>query len=213
MQVIHALVPMLGVSADRAYDMNSLCVPRRAGEAAGAITKLTHYSGQSLTINVEYNQLDPLLRATSGFESGDTDEPATGFSPFPGNVNNLLVHLPSYEKVISGPDQGVVEEFVNPKYKDETRTTFKKPTRLECMMQDLPKLMAKELGNSANVGFTTMERWLTFSPAKNAPDAGAASAAKGSPPGSPASSEADFYAAFRTILKKVRLVAVVSAYF
>jgi UDP-sugar pyrophosphorylase len=86
------------------------------------------------------------------------------------------------------------------RYADATRTKFKKPTRLECMMQDLPKLLAKELGNSAKVGFTTMERWLTFSPAKNAPDAGAAAAAAGAPPGSPASSEADVYAAFRATL-------------
>ena len=53
---------MLGVSVDRDYDMNSLCVPRRAGEAAGAITTLTRKNGESLTINVEYNQLDPMLR-------------------------------------------------------------------------------------------------------------------------------------------------------
>ena len=201
--VINALVPMLGVSVDRQYDMNSLCVPRRAGEAAGGITKLEHTDGHTLTINVEYNQLDPLLRATTGYENGDVDDPQTGFSPFPGNVNNLLVYLPSYEKVISGPDAGVVEEFVNPKYKDESRTTFKKPTRLECMMQDLPKLLAKELGNDARVGFTTMERWLTFSPAKNDPVAGAASAAKEAPPGSPSSSEADFYEARRQALDKV----------
>jgi UDP-sugar pyrophosphorylase len=43
------------------------------------------------------------------------DDPATSFSPFPGNVNNLLVYLPNYAKAISGADQGVVEEFVNPK--------------------------------------------------------------------------------------------------
>ena len=52
----------LGVSVDRDYDMNSLCVPRRGGEAAGAITTLTRENGESLTINVEYNQLDPMLR-------------------------------------------------------------------------------------------------------------------------------------------------------
>ena len=46
---------------------------------------------------------------------------------------------------------GVVVEFVNPKYKPGSRTEFKKPTRLECMMQDFPKLMAKELGNFAKV--------------------------------------------------------------
>ena len=42
-------------------------------------------------------------------------------------------------------------EFVNPKYKAGSRTEFKKPTRLECMMQDFPKLMSKELGDSAKV--------------------------------------------------------------
>lgn len=199
--VLHALIPMLGVSVDRSYDMNSLCVPRRAGEAAGAITTLTRDNGESLTINVEYNQLDPMLRSTSDFANGDVDDPNTGYSPFPGNVNNLLVFLPNYARVLEGPDQGVVEEFVNPKYKDETRTTFKKPTRLECMMQDLPKLMSKELGADAKVGFTTMQRWLTFSPAKNAPDAGAASAQKGSPPGTPSSAEADFYSAYRQALR------------
>jgi len=52
------------------------------------------------------------------------------------------------------------------------------------------------------VGFTTMERWLTFSPAKNDPESGAAAAAKGSPSGAPASSEADFYAAYRHTLTK-----------
>lgn len=34
-----------------------------------------------------------------------------------------------------GEDQGVVTEFVNPKFKDSTRTAFTKATRLECMMQ------------------------------------------------------------------------------
>lgn len=35
------------------------------------------------TLNVEYNQLDPLLRATS-HPQGDANDPATGYSPFPG---------------------------------------------------------------------------------------------------------------------------------
>lgn len=45
------------------YDMNSICIPRKAGEASGAITKLTDQKGASIIINVEYNQLDPLLRS------------------------------------------------------------------------------------------------------------------------------------------------------
>lgn len=30
---------------------------------------------------------------------------------------------------------GVISEFVNPKYKDASKTAFKSSTRLECMMQ------------------------------------------------------------------------------
>ena len=47
---------------------------------------------------------------------------------------------------------GVMVEFVNPKYTDATRTAFKSPTRLECMMQDLPWLLP--LG--APVSFTVL---------------------------------------------------------
>jgi UDP-sugar pyrophosphorylase len=31
---------------------------------------------------------------------------------------------------------GLMPEFVNPKYTDATNQAFKKPSRLECMMQD-----------------------------------------------------------------------------
>ena len=120
---------------------------------------------KSLVINVEYNQLDPLLR-TQGDCKGDVADPETGYSPFPGNANNIVIEMGAYAKTLRGEDQGVVVEFVNPKYKDETRTEFKKPTRLECMMQDIPKLFQKEMGQEANIGFTMFDRWFTFSPAK-----------------------------------------------
>lgn len=45
-------------------------------------------SGRSMVINVEYNQLDPLLRAT-GFPDGDVNC-ETGYSPFPGNINQVI---------------------------------------------------------------------------------------------------------------------------
>ena len=41
-----------------------------------------------MVINVEYNQLDPLLRAT-GFPDGDVNN-ETGYSPFPGNINQVI---------------------------------------------------------------------------------------------------------------------------
>ncbi len=120
---------------------------------------------KSLVINVEYNQLDPLLK-TQGDCKGDVPDPETGLSPYPGNANNIVIGLEAYAKTLRGEDQGVVVEFVNPKYKDDSRTEFKKATRLECMMQDIPKLFQKELGSDVNIGFTTFDRWFTFSPAK-----------------------------------------------
>ena len=64
------------------YDMNSLAVPRKAKEAIGGIAALKKPDGQTLTINVEYNLLDPLLRA-SGWDDGDVNDD-TGYSPYPG---------------------------------------------------------------------------------------------------------------------------------
>jgi len=80
------------VSARKGYDVNSLAVPRKAGEAIGAITCLTHTDGRKMTINVEYNQLEPLLRATSHPE-GDTNDDS-GFSPFPGTPVPLNPPIP-----------------------------------------------------------------------------------------------------------------------
>ena len=71
--------------------MNSVCVPRRGGEAAGAITKLASTDGDSskdLVINVEYNQLEPLLLAATG--QGDINDDS-GYSPYPGNANVLVL--------------------------------------------------------------------------------------------------------------------------
>lgn len=71
------------------------------------------------------------------------------------------MELGSYNKTLKETG-GLVAEFVNPKYADASKTKFKSPTRLECMMQDLPKL----LDPSENVGFTNFEAW-TYSPVKN----------------------------------------------
>jgi len=193
--VINSILPTLGVSIEKKFDMNSICIPRLAGEAAGAIARLEHKTDpeKSLVINVEYNQLDPLLK-TQGDCKGDVPDPATGLSPYPGNANNIVIRLDAYAKTLRGEDQGVVVEFVNPKYKDETRTEFKKATRLECMMQDIPKLFQKELGSEVNIGFTMFDRWFTFSPAKNSLESGIEAVESGSiAPGTISSAESDKY--------------------
>lgn len=190
-QVFRALPAALGVSADRDFDVNSLAVPRKAKEAIGAIARLKSTSGngtKEMTINVEYNQLDPMLRATISPE-GDVNDPNTGFSPFPGNINQLVFKLSTYVAELKRHG-GVIGEFVNPKYADATRTTFKSSTRLECMMQDFPK----SLPEGSKVGFTVINQvWAAYSPVKNSPTDAAAKAASGNPSHSATTGELDIY--------------------
>jgi len=107
-----------------------------------------------LTINVEYNVLDRLLRHS---KTCDKNDPKTGYSPFPGNTNCFCISLSDYVSNLKRTN-GIVPEFVNPKYQDETRTKFKKPTRLECMMQDYPMLLPKD----AEVTFCVLPRWFSY---------------------------------------------------
>lgn len=90
-----------------------------------------------MVINVEYNQLDPLLRAT-GHPDGDVNC-ETGYSPYPGNINQvwsflfefcyfhkddldfydfmllqLILELGPYIDELTKTG-GVIKEFVNPK--------------------------------------------------------------------------------------------------
>jgi len=151
------------------------------------------------TINVEYNQLDPLLRA-SGFPDGDINDPETGFSPFPGNINQLLFKLKPYAEALLRT-KGAMPEFVNPKYADAAKTIFKKPTRLECMMQDFPTILSGEA--TKHVGFTSIPAELCFSPVKNATADGIGMQAQGTAPGVAATGEADQYAAVRKIMTSI----------
>lgn len=158
--VFRALVAALGVSVHNNFEVNSLTVPRKPGEAVGGICRLTHRDGKNITINVEYNQLDPLLRSTTS-PQGDVAD-ASGFSPYPGNINVLIFAAPQYAQVLS-KTHGHIPEFVNPKYADATKTKFTSPTRLESMMQDYPKCLEP----TSRVGFTQFERWTSFSAVKN----------------------------------------------
>lgn len=128
----------LGVCTQHDFDMCSLCVPRLAGEAIGGICSLKGEGKPDITINVEYNQIDALLRSTEEYKDGDVNQADTGFSLWPGNINELIFKLSSYDQTLERSG-GQVPEFVNPKYSDEAKTKFKSPTRLECMMQDFPR--------------------------------------------------------------------------
>ncbi|KAL6603544.1 hypothetical protein ACP70R_043905 [Stipagrostis hirtigluma subsp. patula] len=192
--LFNAIPSALGVSATKGYNVNSLAVPRKAKEAIGGITKLTHVDGRTMVINVEYNQLDPLLRAT-GHPDGDVNC-ETGYSPYPGNINQLILELGPYIEELK-KTHGAISEFVNPKYTDSTKTAFKSSTRLECMMQDYPKTLPP----SAKVGFTVMDTWLAYAPVKNNPE-DAAKVPKGNPYHSATSGEMAIYRANSLILRK-----------
>ncbi|MED6123477.1 universal stress protein [Stylosanthes scabra] len=189
-----AIPSALGVSSTKQYHVNSLAVPRKAKEAIGGIAKLTHSDGRSMVINVEYNQLDPLLRA-SGYPDGDVNA-ENGYSPFPGNINQLILELGPYIEELSKTG-GAIKEFVNPKYKDATKSAFKSSTRLECMMQDYPKTLPP----SARVGFTVMDAWLAYAPVKNNAEE-ASKVPKGNPYHSATSGEMAIYRANCRVLKQ-----------
>jgi len=193
-QAFNAAFAAIGVSELHGYDFNSIAVNRIPGEAVGGLARLVRDGAPDLTINVEYNQLDPLLRATVSPE-GDVPD-ARGFSLFPGNINLLVIRLEPYLRVLE-ESRGIIAEFVNPKFADASRTSFKKPTRLETMMQDLPKLFH----SGEKVGVTVFDRAWAFSACKNNLADAAAKAASGGPPESASSAESDFYAAGRTRLR------------
>ena len=151
---------VIGSSVKLQLDINSICVPRKPKDAIGAICKLVKSDGTSITNNVEYNQLDSLLKEKYNKE-GDVPN-KDGISDFPGNINIIIFKLETYIKTLE-ETKGLIPEFVNPKYTDETRVKFKSPTRLECLMQDLPKL----LKSGEKVGFTSYDRWFCFSACKN----------------------------------------------
>eukprot|EP01064_Diplonema_japonicum_P002990 TRINITY_DN11963_c0_g1_i1.p1 TRINITY_DN11963_c0_g1~~TRINITY_DN11963_c0_g1_i1.p1 ORF type:complete len:600 (+),score=141.86 TRINITY_DN11963_c0_g1_i1:58-1800(+) len=180
----------LGLSVSRSLELNSICITRKPKEAIGGITRLVGPT-KTVTISVEYNQLDPLLRSINRQkgeeEVGDAPD-STGYSPYPGNINTLVFNLPPYVKQLE-KSKGLMPEFVNPKYKDAGKTAFAKPTRLECMMQDYPKLLPAE----AAVGFTTFDRLIAFSPVKNNTTDAAVKAQTGLEANCPSSAEAEFY--------------------
>lgn len=188
-QVFNAGLTAVAVSMKQGYDFNSVAVNRIPGEAAGGLTRLVK-DGQELTLNVEYNQLDPLLRATISPEGDVPNE--NGYSIFPGNINVLVVKLESYVRILERTS-GIIAEFVNPKYADVERTKFKKPTRLETMMQDLPKLF----GPDERPGVTVFDRKWCFSADKNNIVDAKAKHEAGGPPESAATAESDFYLAGR----------------
>ena len=132
----NCILSTLGISIKNNYDINSTFVTRRAKEKIGALSKLIDKNGNISYANIEYNQLDSLFKEKYNGKGDIPNE--KGFCDFPGNLNVLVFKLEPYLNILN-KTKGLVPEFVNPKYTDETRKTFKAPTRLETLMQDICK--------------------------------------------------------------------------
>ncbi|KAL1521263.1 hypothetical protein AB1Y20_020932 [Prymnesium parvum] len=192
----------VGVSAAQQLAVNIIACPRKAKEAIGCVAQLDHEDGRRMVASVEYNQIEPLLVA-SGFADGDVNEPEgsaypAGFSRFPGNINELLFHVPSYLEVLAATG-GKIDEFINPKYADASRSTFKSPTRLECMMQDY----VKTVPHGQKVGWTRYPQEFGYFPCKNDIVTGASLSAKDVPPQTASTAEMAVYNMHCTCLRKL----------
>jgi len=198
---LRALPALLGVSIANGFTMNTLGIPRTPEDAIGALCRLERKPGKQgvslpdvLTINVEYNMLQGLF--TTPEETYTRD--GISYSRFPGNSNAFILKLDHYVEVLERT-KGVIGEFVNPKYQDKTRTAFTTPTRLECMMQDIPKLFNAEY----QVGVTLFDLWMAFNPVKNCIEAAIVKQARNNAAECAGTGEAMFYDWSRRVLRKI----------
>uniref|UniRef100_A0A0A9XLY3 UDP-sugar pyrophospharylase n=1 Tax=Lygus hesperus TaxID=30085 RepID=A0A0A9XLY3_LYGHE len=91
--------------------------------------------------------------------------------------------------VVLKQSKGVVPEFINPKYADETKSKFKKPARVESLMQDFAQLFESD---KYNVGGVVFDRY-TYQPVKNMLSDGLDKIAHGASGYCAGTGEGDFY--------------------
>ncbi|ANQ08773.1 Uncharacterized protein PCOAH_00029880 [Plasmodium coatneyi] len=198
----------LGVSIEKELHMNFLAISRNPGEEIGAICNLINTDGCKRVVNIEYNFLESILTGSGGQELVDED----GFSFFPGNTSSILFEMRTYNELLKRTN-GVVPEYVNPKYADHERKHFVRAARVESMMQDFAFLyccvgeegpgdvshdvtvnsMESYVCKRGRVGATQLDRCLCFSPVKNDPAKAKRKVQSGIHPECMFSAEADLY--------------------
>lgn len=93
---------------------------------------------------------------------GGEPKDSEGYSLYPGNINSFAIKISSYNDTLNHT-KGHISQFINPKYADQKKVNLNSSARLECLMQDYPKLLA----NCDKVGFTDIPKGLCFSTVKN----------------------------------------------
>lgn len=190
---LYGFATLIGLSTIHHLDFTSLGIVRKPGENVGSICRLRTMEGKHLTCNVEYCDFEHLLVKLTGRGDEPNDN---GNSDYPGNINVLYANLQTYMATLAATE-GTVPEFINPKYADEQHTRFQTPARLECMMQDLPRVMPPK----ARIGYCSLPRWACFSPVKRDPESAKMEAAKTGYGESFFSMEEDYYKLFRRMLR------------
>ncbi|SCM23246.1 UTP--glucose-1-phosphate uridylyltransferase, putative [Plasmodium chabaudi adami] len=177
---IKVLFVCLGVSIEKQLHMNFLAISRKPGEEIGTICKLTN-SGKTIdVVNIEYTIFESILKNLSKKDVVDKD----GCSLYSGNTNSLIFEIQKYNEILKQTN-GIVPEYINPKYSDDNKQNFVSPARIECMMQDFVYLYFTQNSNqtegqeekqekngdeheySNKVGVTELNRFLCFSAVKN----------------------------------------------
>ena len=148
--------------------------------------------GADLVVSLRVDKGGERVVVTGRTPCGDASDLAAGDGDARGagrhTPRDLVLALQPYAQALEATG-GAMPEFVNPKYADAQRGAFKSPTRLECMMQDLPWLMPSD----APVSFTVFEPADTYCPVKNALADAAKKAAGGQTPGAASSAEFMLY--------------------
>ncbi|KAF4145384.1 UTP--glucose-1-phosphate uridylyltransferase domain-containing protein [Phytophthora infestans] len=205
--ILNGVLPILGACVKHNWGFAFTTVPRKAKDASGGIVRFTSPSNNHSTLfNVEYHELDQFLRtrATTEYPDGDINDPKTGFSPFPGNINGIVAALDSYVSVLE-TSEGFVPEVFNPKCRSGTKCAFKSPARLECMMQDYPKLLVQyqieHSDSDQGVGLVQFPSSVVYSPCKNDAASASEKVKNDVPPQCASSAEHEIFAINRLKLK------------
>ncbi|CCW70817.1 unnamed protein product [Phytomonas sp. Hart1] len=196
----------LAISERELLDVNFTCIPRQPKEAVGLMCRVKinepaadgRVSTNWKTVNIEYNAFEDVARTLTE-EKGDHAAVNSKYSPFPGNINTLILKLPIYAERLQA-SKGQVPEFINPKFTDDTRRKFKKPCRVESLMQDIALLFSE--GAKDRVGGTVFSRF-TYQPVKNSLEEAIGKVKQGMDPYCLCSGEADFFEFTRRRLKAV----------
>ena len=149
-QVCNIALPSIGIASDQKLDFLYVGVKKKIGEKIGSLVK----SNQKSIINIEYNFLENLLKKNPTLLKKQHQ--------LLGNINTFIICLNAYKKILN-KSKGFTQEFINPKYKNQTKDSFEKPTRIETMMQDIVFFLPKK----ANSKIVQYKRKWAFSPVKN----------------------------------------------